>query len=447
MKSIFIFHRDLRLEDHLGLTQAIAASDRIFLVFIFTPEQVEGNEYFSQNSFNFMVNSLKELSNAVKISFYYEKSDKCLKRLLKITKADAVWESYDFTPFAKKRQNSHASICDDNDVKYMLVDTITLLPMELLGKYKKFTPFYENAKKKRIPQPISVPDMSKINKMKLDREVPLSSIPLTQDSKSNTNKSTSVVVGGRTEALKLLKKLPTNYSQTRNFPKYKTSILSAHLHFGTISPREAYHAFKGIPELRRQLYWREFYICIVNYIATNYIKKSWTLPKMNRLRWKPASINLDRWKSAKTGIPIVDAGMQELLSTGYMHNRLRMIVAMFLIHYLGIHWKEGEKWFAQNLVDYDYCNNYGGWTWCAGIEVHSNPYFRIYSMEQQMKRFDPDAEYVKKWKPVYKNIDPKELYNWPENYKKYNIGPPPILYNLDIVRKKRIEYIKAQVSS
>jgi deoxyribodipyrimidine photo-lyase len=167
---------------------------------------------------------------------------------------------------------------------------------------------------------------------------------------------------------------------------------------------------------------------IVNYVAINYVKKSWTMPRFNSIEWKTSATSLKKWQLGQTDAPIVNAGMRELLNTGYMHNRSRMICAMYLVHYLGIHWREGEKWYARNLIDYSYANNYGGWVWCAGTEVHANPYFRVYSMEQQHKRFDADCSYVKKWCPELANTDTKEIFK---------------LYSgLDIVRKKRIHYLK-----
>jgi deoxyribodipyrimidine photo-lyase len=239
-------------------------------------------------------------------------------------------------------------------------------------------------------------------------------------------------MGGRREALRLLRrfgKIATKYKTARdNLYIDGTSHLGPHLHFGTVSPREVYH-FVGAPEFRKQLYWREFYMYISNYVAPDYSKISWTLPKFNRVKWQTNNTALNRWKSGKTGIPIVDAGMRELVNSGHMHNRARMICAMYLIHYLGIHWREGERWFAQNLMDYSYANNYGGWVWCAGVEVHSNPYFRIYSMEQQNKRFDPDCIYIKKWCPELREQTPKEIL--------------AAYVGLDKVRARRIEYLKS----
>jgi deoxyribodipyrimidine photo-lyase len=254
--------------------------------------------------------------------------------------------------------------------------------------------------------------------------------------------------------LSKLDKTQYNYDKDRDCPYLNsTTHLSAHLHFGNISPREFYWSIKDKlgekkagKTLIEQLFWREFYMYIINYHNTDYSKKSISKPKMNNLEWKRAGINLEKWKSGKTGVPFVDAGMRELKNTGYMQNRLRMVVAMFLIHFLEIHWKEGEKWFAQSLVDYSYCNNFGGWVWCAGTEIYSNPYFRIFSISSQMERFDKNAQYVYKWCPELKDINPKHLYDWENHYKDYkNIDyPEPIIFNLKEKRKERIDYITSK---
>jgi deoxyribodipyrimidine photo-lyase len=309
--------------------------------------------------------------------------------------------------------------------------------------YLKFTPFYEFAKKQKVHSVYTqdyihhksnadtddIMNLSKISNRKIGLNFSEICDKLKNvykiDIKIHNN-------GGRKEALKLMNdfnKKIKNYKKYRDFLEIDASShLGAHLHFGTISPREVYHKFKNHTEFIKQLYWREFYMYIVNYVSVNYNKKSWTLTKFNNIQWNSSIRELKKWQHGKTGIPIVDAGMRELLTTGYMHNRARMICAMYLIHYLGIHWKEGEKWFAQNLMDYSYANNYGGWVWCAGTEVHSNPYFRIYSMVQQHKRFDKNNVYIYKWCPELKDKNNEELFK---------------LYDgLEKIRNERITFLK-----
>ncbi len=430
MNSLFIFHRDLSIDDNIGLINCLRESDVVYCIFIFTPTQAtpQKNKYYNKWSFSFMLNSLRELSGYIKISFFYGESEKCIINLIKQLGINAVWENEDFSPFAAARQKKHARICADHNIDYYLEHSITLMPMGAFNKkknkaYVKFTPFYENAKKTKIPLPqrLTSKELTKISKKKILGEIKLY--------------KPEHKFGGRTEALKLIQKFKSkagDYSNKRNYPAIKdaTSGLGAHLHFGTMTAREVYSEI-GAYEFRKQLYWREFFMYITRYVATSYVKKNWTTARFNDVKWRSALVDSFRlWCVGKTGVPIVDAGMRELLTTGRLHNRLRMICAMYLIHYLGVHWKEGEKWFAKNLLDYSYSNNYGGWTWCAGFETYSNPYFRIFSMEQQHRKYDPESIYVKEWCPELKELDPRDMFFI---YKKLG---------LDDIRKKRIEELR-----
>ncbi len=428
-KSLFIFHRDLRIHDNIGLYECLNVSDIVYLAFIFTPQQIKYNDYFSENSFKFMLGALKDLSNNVKLMFFYDENKKCLEYLINNLKITDLWENRDFSPFARAREKNNAMLCTKNNIKYHLTDDITLLPMGTFltekGKcYLKFTPFLTNAKRFKIPesQNISNTQLQKINKKNIRGEIKLSKFSYVPE-EVNRRKTLNI--------LKKFSDISDAYSKNRNFPAIDaTSHLGPHLHFGTISPREVYWTIKN-KAFRDQLYWREFYMYIVNYVSIDYSKKSFTLPKMNKITWKTDNVSLKKWQQGKTGIPIVDAGMRELLETGYMHNRLRMITAMYLVFYLRIHWKEGEKWFAQHLRDYSYANNYGGWVWCAGVEVHSNPYFRVFSMEEQNYRFDKNCIYVKRWVPELANLSVKEIFA------KYS--------HLKEIRKKNIEKIKSYI--
>lgn len=436
-KSLFIFHRDLSINDNIGLFECLEKSDEVNCIFIFTQEQASSkNQYFNDNSFSFMLESLQELSKEIHISFFYDHSASCIKKLIKQLNITDIWENRDFSPFAKQRENEHAGVCKAYKIEYHPCDSITLAPMGKFIRtkkpYVKFTPFYDFAKTKKINKSVNITSrlLMKIS-TKLKGNTSLSKMGKIIDS------TTKIIKGGRSEGLKLLKKfakIVKNYEKNRNYPKLdSTSQIGPHLHFGTISPREVYHYLSGISGSRnfiKQLYWREFYMYISNYIIRNYDKKSWTMPKFNTIRWKTNQKDLNKWQYGKTGIPIIDAGMRELLNTGIMHNRLRMICAMYLIHYLGIHWKEGEQWFAKKLTDYSFANNWGGWIWCSGIEVHSNPYFRIFSIEEQHKRFDADCEYVKKWVHELQKLTTVEIF---DIYKKLDLSS---------IRMERIKYLK-----
>jgi deoxyribodipyrimidine photo-lyase len=297
--------------------------------------------------------------------------------------------------------------------------------------YLKFTPFYRFAKSKIRLNIIKLTskELTKIKAISRNQNLQLLKklqIPI-------------IYKATRAEALNKLAHYPKHYLKTRDVPSIPTTQISAYLHYGIISPQEVYE--KLPPVLQRQIIWREFYLYIAAFLHQDYSKKSRTLSR--NIKWKNNKDHFKKWCDGKTGIPWIDAGMRELNATGFMHNRLRMNVAMFLIFYLQIDWRWGEKYFAQHLIDYDYAQNSGNWMWCASWESFSNPYFRIFSMEQQMHRFDPDAKYIKKWVPELKNIPAKDLYNWPISCDKYKVKyPKPIITDLNQARQNGIMLFK-----
>lgn len=420
-KSLFVFNRDLHLNDNVGLIKCLKDSSVVHLLFIFDYSQAssEKNPYFSLSAFNFMISSLKYLTTKVHINFVYEKdANMALESVLKEFNITDLWENEDGSPFARVRQLIHETIAQKHNISYHLTSSISINPLtdnSFLNKsgkpYVKFTPFYQNAISKPVPKPqqITTSLLKKISRRTCKKNIKLSIFGTI-----NSN-------GGRNNGMACLKSALdkiNKYDKLRDFPILEnTSKMGPHLQFNTISVREVYWFVKehvhgsGAKEFLKQLWWREFYLFISCHVTKDYNKKSWTLDKYNKIKWRNDSRGLEKWKNGKTGVPIVDAGMRQLLKENYMHNRLRMITAMYLVHYLGIHWKYGEQWFAVNLKDYCYANNYGGWTWCASTEIWSNPSFRVFSMEQQQKRFDPEGDYVKKWCPEYKTYSKKDLYN------------------------------------
>lgn len=430
--SIFLFNRDLRIQDNECLNQACAESEVVYLIFIFTLEQITNNKYVNERSIAFMCDGLIELARSVPITFYQGKTIDVLADL--IDNVDAVFNNMDVTPFARARSDQIAKLCKRSGVDFIQGNDVFLVRHTRLTKadgkpYLKFTPFYNNAVGKVLGkvlgEPADKPASKPPNKLsgKFGRfKTGDSNLPkkIKKDFESN------VFVPGRAAAMRAIKafvKSNTNYAATRDIPVHnKTTHLSAYLHFGIIGPNEVVNALKGTKNYKdivRQLLWREFYLYVIWMSHTDYTKKSRTIPANNRIKWRSSPADYKRWCVGRTGCPIVDAGMRELNETGYMQNRLRMIVAMYLIYHLHIDWRLGEKYFAQNLCDYDYCNNLGGWMWSAGWESHSNDYYRPFSMASQMKRFDPDASYTKKWVPEIRDVPAKDLYDWDIKYVKY----------------------------
>ncbi len=409
--SIFIFRRALRLEDNKGLLRALEFSEKVIPCFIFDKRQVEGNPYKSQNSLQFLINSLKELNSELrqkgsKLFLFYGIQEEVLEKILVLEKIEAIFSNRDYTPFAIRRDEKIKSLCEQKGVEFrQFSDYLLKEPENALKKdgtpYSIFTPFFRNASLKQV----NIPEEISTNNFftgKLESEVDFS---VTQKFFENENPNI-FVQGGRKEALEILTNLEKfhNYDEERNFPSLsKTTGLSAHLKFGTVSVREVYYKFftelGDSHPLIRQLYWRDFFTHIAFHfpqVFGNAFHK-----KYDQIEWKNDEKNFKLWCEGKTGFPIVDAGMRELNETGFMHNRVRMIVASFLVKDLHIDWRWGEKYFAKKLVDYDPSVNNGSWQWSASTGCDAQPYFRIFNPISQQEKFDPQFTYVKQWVPEY----------------------------------------------
>lgn len=433
-KSIYIFHRDFRIYDNHTLKKATNESDIVYPIFIITPEQINNNKYFSSRSASFMAGCLLDLATHISLCIFSGHTIDVLTKLIKQHNITGIYHNKDVSPFAKQREIDIEKLCKQLNLSYyggsdiFLHHSINLFNAKK-KPYLKFTPFYNFAKSKiRINIVKLTPnELAKIKAISRDQQLSLLKklqIPI-------------IYKCTRTEALNRINNYPQNYLKTRDTPSIPTTQISAYLHYGIISPQETYDKLPTV--LQRQLIWREFYLYISAYLHVCYSKKSHTLSSRN-IKWKNNKEHFKKWCSGKTGIPWVDAGMRELNATGFMHNRLRMNVAIFLIFYLQIDWRWGEKYFAQNLIDYDYAQNLGNWLWCASWESFANPYFRIFSMEQQMRRFDSNADYVKKWIPELIDIPTKDLYNWPISCDKYKIKyPKPIITDLGQARQNGIK--------
>jgi deoxyribodipyrimidine photo-lyase len=270
--------------------------------------------------------------------------------------------------------------------------------------YKKFTPFYNKAKenKKHIAQSVGSVATSKFHK-----------IPGTIDLKDAYQQFCElnpnvVAQGGRTEALKLLAKDHNDYAKTHNYLFEETTGLSPYIKFGCISVREMYKRYHNVEPLIRQLYWREFYATLL--FAYPVLSEP-VDPKYNKIKWSYNRAHFNAWAKGRTGFPIVDACMRQLVQTGSMHNRGRLIVASFLCKTLLIDWRWGERFFAQHLVDYDVASNMHNWLWIAGGGADSQEYFRIFSPWAQSENFDKDGVFIKQWVPELAEMEPRDLHN------------------------------------
>lgn len=402
---IFIFRRDLRIEDNIALNSLIkhTGNKNILPIFIFNPKQIysKNNEYFSNNAVQFMIESLKSLESSIHINYYEDTDITVLEQIRKKYIIKTVAFNRDYTPFAIKRDNIISEWCYIHNITLITEEDYTLLPLNknmILNKsgkpYQKFTPFYNTCMKQIIKNPMRpIKHKKKLNIIK-------SVLKFDKDKYYSFNDKIAVH-GGREEALIRLKKNMTKYASQRDYPYLEgTTRMSAYIKFGCVSIREVFYNYVKNKALQREIIWREFYA----YILYNFPFVLGKSLKYNMIKWENNKEWFKKWCNGKTGYAIVDAGMNQLNTTGWMHNRVRMIVAMFLTKDLLIDWKWGEKYFATKLVDYDPASNNGGWQWCASTGTDSQPYFRIFNPELQTKRYDKNLEYIKRWNPEYEMI-------------------------------------------
>lgn len=440
-KSLFIFHRDLRLHDNIGLIQACKESEKVIACFIFTPTQIgKENNYRSDNAIQFMIASLQDLQQQLKkkggkLYLFYGKTDEVIKKLIKTEKIDAVFSNKDYTPFAQKRDKALAKLCKQLEVPFNEFDDALLnAPGQVLKgsgePYKVFTPFWKTSVeipvakdqkcsyKNFYSKPIKLDQKDAVYKNILKKNNIHPAVSGEAKSEAWKPVERVAVQGGRANGLKIVRKLKDfkTYQKTRDTPAINTTLLSAHNKFGTISIRELYWAMKkslginGPKGLIRQLYWRDFYYHIA-YFWPKVFGHAFQ-DKYSKLVWNKSKSNFERWCKGLTGFPIVDAGMRQMNETGWMHNRVRMIVASFLVKDLHMNWLWGEKYFARTLVDYDPCVNNGNWQWAASTGCDAQPYFRIFNPWLQQKKFDPECVYIKRWIPELKDVDNRIIHNW-----------------------------------
>lgn len=431
MTSIFIFRKDYRLQDNNGLIECCKNSKVVYPVFIFTPEQIDdkANKYKSQNAVKFLVESLKELESTIskkggKLNVFYGTNESIIKKLLKDWKIDSVYVNNDYTPYSKKRDSSIAKLCATMNVKFVGVEDVCLTPMGTIvssssgSYYKKFSPFYARILEAPIPTPRRFTDKSKLaNTKHKDAINSLERFYNTTDALPEK--------GGRTLGLKKLSNLVKThkeYDDKRAFLYYDTTRLSPYIKFGTISIREVYHTirkhFGKNSGLLRQVIWRDFFHEIVFHNSAEKFRNGYGNKTVD---WVNSPKHFKAWTEGKTGYPVVDACMTELNTTGYMHNRGRMIVANFLTRILGINWKLGEHYFATKLYDYDPIHNNLGWqgqAFVMGNEARP-AYQSVLNPWLQSGKYDPDGIYIKKWLPVLKEVVPRHLHSWDRFHKDY----------------------------
>jgi len=447
--GLFIFRRDLRTTDNIGLANACALCRNVYVCFIFTPEQVGSqNKYKSNAAVQFMIESLEELYHLLdgKLMFFYGKNKSVVSNIVKLLDIQAVFFNKDYTPYALSRDTEIQVLCDKSKIACNMYQDYYLYEPGTVKNgsntyYKKFTPFYNLVLSRKVDTPITI-QKTKLNASKKD----ISSMIDIRDAKQMFIRQNDDIIihGGRKNGIIQLKqtsKTQNKYKDTRNTFSINTSLLSAYIKFGCISVREVYYFFVKHfgknSEILRQLIWREFYAHVLYGYPELLDHKT-----NNPIKWPYNERYLEAWMKGKTGYPIVDAAMRQLNETGWMHNRGRLITSSFLIKSLLIDWRFGEQYFAKRLVDYDVASNNGNWQWISGTGVDSMPYFRVFNPWSQSEKYDNMGLYIKKWIPELQNVDPADLHTWDESclLPKYaNIRYPRPIVDFDSQRTKVLE--------
>jgi len=408
MKKAIVWHNlDLRTEWNPALSAAVQECDEILPLYIYD----EKIEKLGSASKWWLEGALKDLSSEYqalggKLCFRVGDTKKILGELVGKIGAESLYFNAQFEPaiFQLQKQITKKYPCEVFNGNH-LID-----PREIevsKGKpYSVFTPFYK-ACLKEISVPTKPPLPRKIH------TIVSKSDSLKFPHERWMKKLEKNWTPTRREGLKHLKQFISSslkkYKYDRDYPAIKgTSKLSPYLHFGQLCPHEIWHAVKGKEAYTRQLFWREFGTYFLFHFPDAQ-KKNWN-HKFDKFLWDKNPRLYEKWTEGRTGYPIVDAGMRQLYETGWMHNRLRMIVASFLIKDLFIHWTYGEKWFWDTLVDADMANNILGWQWTAGSGPDAAPYFRIFNPTLQGKRFDPHGEFVKEYLPELRDLPEKWIH-------------------------------------
>jgi deoxyribodipyrimidine photo-lyase len=399
------FRRDLRIEDNAALYHALTSGKKVLCLFIFDidilnrlEDKIDLRVEFIHQQLNRIDEELKKFNSRLIVK--HDTVANAWNEVIKDFSIDTVYTNHDYEPYAILRDKNIKELLATNEIAFSTHKDQVIFEKGEVTKddglpYTIFTPYSKKWLARLTDDDLASYQIEKYtsNFLTFEDSVIPSLIDLgfhnSQKSFPNTNVSD---------------KLLSKYADQRNFPGIEgTSHLGVHLRFGTVSIRKLAKHAKPISSVwLNELIWREFYMMILwhfPHVVENSFK-----PKYDRIHWRNNEAEFEKWKEGKTGYPIVDAGMRELNTTGFMHNRVRMIVASFLTKHLLVDWRWGEAYFAQKLLDFELSSNNGGWQWAAGSGCDAAPYFRIFNPYEQTKKFDADFKYIQKWVPEFQDF-------------------------------------------
>lgn len=396
----------MRLYDNAALYHALKSENPVLPIFIFDKEILDRLENKADRRVNFIYETLNEMQEVLvktgsSLQVLHSNPTDAFTFLLTQYQVEKVFINHDYEPYAIQRDTAIAELLKKQHIElHSFKDQVIFEKNEVVkddGKpYTVFTP-YSRKWKAALTEFHARPYPTKKYFSNFLKQQPLPIPTIVDIGFNQTEKSFPS---------KMLKEeLIKHYGETRNFPGINgTSMLGIHFRFGTISIRQAAAiALKLSPVFLNELIWRDFYHMILCHFPQVGQGKAFK-PAYDNIEWRKDEGEFKKWCNGQTGYPLVDAGMRQLNETGFMHNRVRMVVASFLCKHLLLDWRLGEAYFAEKLLDFDLAANNGGWQWAAGSGCDAAPYFRIFNPYLQTKKFDPDFTYIKKWVPEFQEF-------------------------------------------
>ena len=403
--TLFWFRRDLRVQDNVGFYHALKNAEQVLPIFIFDTAIID--KLPQQDArIEFILKALGDINDAMKrnrctVGMYRGEPKAIITQLLDNYPIDRVVTNHDYEPYAQERDAAIEALLAEKGIAFETYKDQVIFEKAEVTKddgspYVVYTPYSKKwLARFQDHTPQQLPSEELLYKC-IQTELPQLSLKALGFQPSGIQAPGDSVSNARIDA----------YEETRNFPALdETSRLGVHLRFGTISIRKLVEqaAARSNPTYLKELIWREFFMQILWHFPHT-ASKSFK-PAYDRILWRNNEEEFQRWCEGNTGYPLVDAGMRELNQTGYMHNRVRMLVGSFLCKHLLIDWRWGEAYFAQKLLDYEMSSNVGNWQWVAGCGVDAAPYFRIFNPTSQVTKFDKELKYIKKWVPNHQELD------------------------------------------
>ena len=403
--SIFWFRRDLRLHDNKALFHALQSEEKILPIFIFDIDILKKIPK-DDARISFIYSELKAMNThlesfGTEIKMFHGNPKEVFKSLMKNYTIVKVFTNHDYEPYAIKRDLDIKKLVSSNKIDFQTYkDQVIFERNEITKKdgkpYVVYTPYskkwlekYETNKPGNYP---SEDFLDRLYKKTKSETLTLSDIGFIE---------TNIPIKNYIFNSRII----NEYEETRNFPALdNTSKLGPHLRFGTVSVRQMVSRADAHENkiFLKELIWREFFMQILWHFPETH--KNSFKSKYDRIIWRNNEKEFKKWCEGNTGYPMVDAGMRQLNKTGFMHNRVRMLVGSFLCKHLLIDWRWGEAYFAEKLHDYEMSSNVGNWQWVAGTGVDASPYFRIFNPTSQIQKFDKELKYIQKWVPDFQEI-------------------------------------------